>query len=196
MEIVGIFYNLILKRIGSIHRESFVELEVRIMVINWSGRILAFLNEAAEHDEMIDSMKKDLEMIQSALFSGEKVILVFVSGSHFEIYPLFEKGEADIRGITRDFNEIYQYNSLKNKIAEIEEELKEALKNDPENLAKFEEFVEFRRNSPLYRIDLYKDHMLRKTYKRITYRDVETYIRGVLAGLGIRIESRYAGQVT
>lgn len=169
---------------------------MRIMVINWSREILAFLGETVEHEEMVDSMKKDLEMIGSALFSGEKVILIFVSGSHFEIYPLFEKGEVDIRGITKDFNEIYQYNSLKNKIAEIEEELKEALKNDPETLAKFEEFVDFRRNSPLYRMDLYKDHMLRKSYKKITYRDVETYIRGVLAGLGIRIESRYAGQVT
>lgn len=166
------------------------------MVINWSRKILAFLNEAAEHDEMVEAMKKDLEMIQSALFGGEKVILVFVSGSHFEIYPLFEKGEADIRGITRDFNEIYRYNSLKNKIAEIEEKLKEALQNDPESLAKFEEFVEFRRNSPLFRMDLYKDRMLQKAYKRITYRDIETYICGVLAGLGIRIESRYAGQVT
>ena len=64
------------------------------MIINWSRKIIEFQDAASEHEGIINSMKQDLEMIESALFNGEKVILVFVSGSHFEIYPLFEKGEG------------------------------------------------------------------------------------------------------
>ena len=40
-----------------------------------------------------------------------------------------------------------------------------------------------KRISPLFRIDLYKDNVLYKSYKKIIYRDIETYIRGVLGVL-------------
>jgi hypothetical protein len=164
------------------------------MLINWTNQIKSFLEIASDSDrnQIIDSIKQDIKTLESTLFNGEKIILVFASGSRFEIYPLFENEELDIRNITKDFNQIYQFNSLKNRMSEIEAELRDALKNDPDVFAEFEKYIEFKHSSPLFSIDLYKDNKINKSYKKLTYRNIESYIHGILGGLGIVVDDKYA----
>ena len=157
------------------------------MIINWKDKIKAFQDAATNKNKIIKNIKKDLKLIKSTLSDEEEVILVFASGSRYEIYPIYEELFECGNTFKRSFNEILEIKALEREIVETENTLRDLLKNNPVQLAIFEEYIDNRHLVLLYTVYFYKNNKINKTYKGITYKNIEAYVYGILNDFGITI---------
>ena len=126
--------------------------------------------------------------MKSTLSNEEEVILVFASGSRYEIYPIYEEiFEYGNSFKQRNFKEILEIKALEKEIIETENTLRDLLKNNPVQLAIFEEYIDYRHFILLYTVYFYKNNKINKTYKGITYKNIEAYVYKVLNNFGIMI---------
>ena len=127
-------------------------------------------------------------MMESILSIEEEVILILTGGSHYEIYPIYEKifdyAHSSKKG---NFKGIFEMKAIENEILEIEECIRSRLKKDPVRLEYFEECFDLALTVPRFIINLYENNKLDKSYKKAFYEDVELYIREVLRDFGITV---------
>ncbi len=158
------------------------------MIIDWKDKIKAFQDATIRKDIIIKNIKKDLKLIKSTLSNEEEVILVFASGSRYEIYPIYEEiFEYGNSFKQRNFSEILEIKALEREIIETENTIRDLLKNNPVQLANFEDYIECRHSILLFTIYFYKNNKINKSYKKITYKNIETYIYKFLNNFGIMI---------
>lgn len=160
---------------------------MRFLIINWKDKIKAFQDAATNKNKIIKNIKKDLKLIKSTLSDEEEVILVFESGSRYEIYPIYGELFEHGNNFKRSFTEILEIKALEKEIIETENTLRDLLKNNPVQLASFEEYVDCRHTVLLFTVYFYKNNKINKTYKGITYKDIEAYVHRILNDFGIAI---------
>lgn len=161
---------------------------MRFLIIDWKEKIKAFQDAVINKDILIKNIKKDLKSMQSALSNEEEVILIFARGSRYEIYPEYEKDFDYVHSLKKgNFKKIFEMKALEREIIETENTLRGLLKNNPAMLAEFEETLEIRHTLLLFTIYFYKNNKINKSYKKLTYKNIEAYVYKFLNGFGIAI---------
>jgi|GEM_PF-3938652 hypothetical protein len=164
------------------------------MIVDWVKEIQTILTDVDNKANAIEEIIKELNDILEAAWRLDTVIIRLKESLRIEICPLYTDEEQDIKSITKDFRELHEYNDIMNRKDKAEKDLLNVVKNDPDTLRLVLRYMEIQKTTNrLYAVSIIEKRDL-KNYKKtleIPIIALETYVGGLLGGLGIELPKRF-----
>lgn len=151
-------------------------------IIDWTRLLKRWKDDPSKEKFILELIKSDFNIIRDNLLNGNKVIIRFFEGMRIEIRFLNEIGRFDPKKVMTDFNKIREYNLQTQKMLELAEEIRTKLKDYPDKVREFDEWINSKLNHPLFEINFILDNKVLKSVSGIPYFLVETHLTGFLMG--------------
>lgn len=155
------------------------------MIIDWTKKSSILTN-------IISEVKDDVNSFEEKIWSGESIILRIKDGLRLEILPYIDTKEFDIKDISKNFNEIYESNKLKQEAVEAERKFRESIKDNPDIIEKFDELLKLRMELDSVKCDVNIIETINnksktiKTISHLTIPMVKIYVLGfILSIIGV-----------
>ncbi|HEX3044665.1 MAG TPA: hypothetical protein VHY08_07905 [Bacillota bacterium] len=152
------------------------------MIIDWTNSIKTLQSDPSQENMVLETITNDLRRVLEGACKGDLVIIRFSEGFRAEVRYLNETGVPDIKSTIKDFNKLRQYNLQIEKIGELREQVTELLKDYPEQLAGFDQYITQKLEQPLFEINYVLNNKVEKSFSRVHYLVVHMSILGILTG--------------
>lgn len=150
------------------------------MIIDWIQSIKNLKSDPAQEDMVFETFTNDLQRIPDSVCNGDQVIIRFIEGFRAEVRFLNEIGFVDPKKFSKDFNIIRQYDLQSEKLMELRDQLADKLKDYPEKIAEFDEYIKQKLEHPLFEINYVLNNKVLKSFSGIPYLHVHMSLMGML----------------